>query len=197
MKTQSLSGSPADARFVVALGGNLPFDGRPPGDTLRAALDFLDESGFALDAVSGFYSNPAFPRGSGPDFVNAVASFVSDLAPGEVLARLHAAERRFGRERDLRWGPRTLDLDLVAAGDAVLPDGEAWARWAGLAPDRRGTEAPEGLILPHPRLAERAFVLIPMHDILPAWRHPATGASVAQMLDALPPADIAELRRLP
>jgi 2-amino-4-hydroxy-6-hydroxymethyldihydropteridine diphosphokinase len=181
---------------AIGLGGNLESAAGGPADTLCAALAMLQDSGLRLMAVSRFYRTPAFPSGSGPDFVNACALMQTGLAADAVLAVLHAAEAAFGRRRDHRWGPRTLDLDLLFLDDLLLPDAAAWNAWAGLPPDRQAAEAPDRLILPHPRLSERPFVLIPLAEIAPGWRHPVSGQRVAEMAKALDPAQIAEVRPL-
>jgi 2-amino-4-hydroxy-6-hydroxymethyldihydropteridine diphosphokinase len=176
---------------LIALGANLPFEGDPPGITLRKAVQALTDEGLAVHAVSRFYATPCFPVGAGPDYVNAAAVIdlggTDDLA--SVLARLHAVEARFGRQRLQRWGMRTLDIDLLAVGDSVLPDAAQQDRWRELAPEDQARAAPDRLILPHPRLQDRAFVLVPLADVAADWVHPRLGLSVRQMLAALPPAD--------
>ena len=144
-------------------------------------------------SVSRFYRTPAFPPGSGPDFVNAVALVASAMAPAEVLAALHDIEMAFGRIRETRWGARTLDLDLLTFGDAVLPDRDTYLAWQDLPPERQRDAAPEQLILPHPRLQDRAFVLIPLAEIAPHLTHPVTGRTVAEMANALPEAEKAAI----
>jgi 2-amino-4-hydroxy-6-hydroxymethyldihydropteridine diphosphokinase len=112
------------------------------------------------------------------------------------LSRLHAIEARFGRERVRRWGPRTLDLDLLAYGELVLPDAVTQDRWRGLSPADQATQAPAELILPHPRLQDRAFVLVPLADVAPDWRHPRLGLTVLEMLNRLELAEIAAVTPL-
>ena len=109
--------------------------------------------------------------------------------PAQILATLHAVEAALGRQRIARWGERTLDLDLIAVGEQLLPDPATHAQWRTLPLDQQMAEAPSELILPHPRLQDRAFVLVPLADVAPDWCHPVLGHTVTQMLHALPQAD--------
>lgn len=147
--------------------------------------------------VSPFYATPAYPAGAGPDFVNAAMAFDCGLDASAVLAALHAIEAEAGRTRTTRWGPRSLDLDLIAQGDQVLPDAATQDHWRHLPPDAQALTAPDRLILPHPRVQDRSFVLVPLADVAPDWRHPRLGVSVLEMLARLPDADRASVVRLP
>ncbi|PQO23181.1 2-amino-4-hydroxy-6-hydroxymethyldihydropteridine diphosphokinase [Rhodobacteraceae bacterium WD3A24] len=184
-------------RALIALGANLASTAGPPEATLRAALEML-----AVDPdlrpvrASRLYRTPCFPSGAGPDYVNAAAELNTTLEAEALLARLHAIEARFGRARGERWGQRTLDLDLLAIGQAVLPDAHTQAAWRGLTPSAQIRRTPGGLILPHPRLQDRGFVLIPLAEIAPRWRHPLLDLDVCAMRDALPAARRAEIHPL-
>ena len=177
---------------LIALGANLPSAAGGSAATLRAALARLNEgAAVRVEAVSRLFRSPAVPAGAGPDFVNAAAILRTALSPGALLAHLHGMEAALGRTRDRRWEPRVLDIDLLACGAMVLPDRETLARWIDLPEPRRMAETPETLILPHPRLQERAFVLVPLNDIAPGWVHPLLKKSVAEMLAALDPREVA------
>ncbi|WP_417250499.1 2-amino-4-hydroxy-6-hydroxymethyldihydropteridine diphosphokinase [Celeribacter sp.] len=185
-----------DRPAFIALGSNQPSFAGPPKETLRAALEMMAEHGFVVARESRFYETPAFPAGSGPNFVNAVVGVETSLSPSELLLQLHEIERAFGRERKERWAARPLDLDLLAYGDVICPDVDTVRDWMALPLDEQMARAPEGLVLPHPRLAERSFVLIPFSDVAADWTHPITGKSVADMLRALPVGDIEAVKPL-
>lgn len=185
------------AHALVALGANLPLADAPPAETLRAALKALATEGLSVLAVSRFYATPCFPTGSGPDYVNAAAVLdAGDRDADSIMATLHAVEGHFGRVREKRWGMRTLDIDLLALGDSVLPDAATQDSWRRMPPETQVRATPDRLILPHPRLQDRAFVLVPLADVAPGWVHPRTGRSVAEMLADLPEADRAGVKPL-
>ncbi len=182
--------------FLIALGGNLPTAAGGADQTLQAALRDIAAAGLQVLAVSRFFDTPCFPAGAGPDYVNAAARLAGGHTPQEVLQILHRIEARHGRKRLQRWGGRTLDLDLLAAGDTVLPDAATQAAWRDLPAERQARDVPDRLILPHPRIQDRAFVLVPLCDVAPDWIHPLTGQTVAQMCAALSAADRAAVRPL-
>lgn len=183
--------------IAVALGANICLGPKVPEIIVKEAIAVIQRDVASQILISRFFATSALPAGSGPDFVNAVIRFESEAAPEDLLAELHRIEAAFDRQRVQRWGPRTLDLDLLVCGDLVCPDVATWRRWADLPDERQQQEAPEQLILPHPRLQDRAFVLVPMADVAPDWCHPVLGASVRQMRDRLPPEALADLRPLP
>ncbi|WP_246209622.1 2-amino-4-hydroxy-6-hydroxymethyldihydropteridine diphosphokinase [Pikeienuella piscinae] len=183
-----MNNPPADGRVILALGANQPSRSGAPRTTLEAALARLESVGVRVAALSRWRRSPAFPPGAGPDFVNAAALLETGVSPEALLSLLHEVERALGRERRRRWAPRVCDLDLIAHGDRIAPDAETLRALMALGPKAGEVPAPDELILPHPRLHERAFVLAPLLDIAPDWRHPLTGRNVTEMLAALPAA---------
>lgn len=175
---------------LIALGSNCRSEFGKPLEILERALGSLGEMGITVERVSQFYRSPAFPAGSGPDFVNAVMAGSSNLAILDVMAVLAKVEDNFGRKRAKRWGPRTLDLDLIGIGDLVVPDEKTQSQWRDLSILDQQTKVPEQLILPHPRVQDRAFVLVPLNDVAPSWVHPVLGRTAVKMLGDLPENDV-------
>ena len=152
--------------ILIALGSNQPGPWGNPRDMVEKALARLNGGGIRLKRASSLLVSAPFGVTDQPVFVNAVAEVESALEPGPLLARLHLIERLAGRRRTLRWGPRTLDLDLVDYHGRVQPP-------------------PARPVLPHPGIAERIFVLAPIAEIAPHWRHPETRLTAAAMLRRL------------
>ena len=189
---------PFEKHALVAFGGNLPFQSIGTAELIKGAVTSIQEAGLPLVSMSRLYATPCFPSGAGPDYVNAVAQFAipPHFSPEDVLAILHRVELAFGRERAGRWEGRTLDADLLAVGDAIVPDSETFSLWHRLPLSEQMKLSPQHLILPHPRLQDRAFVLVPLCDVAPDWVHPILGLSAKALLDRLPKKDRAEVREL-
>ena len=151
--------------ILVALGSNSAGPWGTPRETVAEALRRLDGGGVTLRKASQLLVTAPFGVTDQPDFVNAVAEVGSELPPAELLAQLHEIERQAGRQRTLRWGPRTLDLDLIDYHGLV-----------------RVSPPP---VLPHPGIADRIFVLAPIAEIAPEWRHPVNHLTAAEMLAKL------------
>ena len=154
--------------IYIGLGANLdsPKYG-PPLNTLMAALDVINTCDCTVIRRSPWYKSASVPDPTLPWFVNGVAELNSMLAPDELLARLHAVEDQFDRIRTVPNAPRTLDLDLLVYNDVV-------------------STGSEKAIVPHPRMQDRAFVLLPLKDLAPDWIDPRNGLTLKALIDKLP-----------
>ena len=139
----------------------------PPRATCEAALRTLAAAGVEIAGRSAWYHSAPVPPSGQPWFVNGVAAVRTGRGPADLLALLHRIEAAFGRVRRARNEARVLDLDLIDYQGHVS----------------QGGEEP---LLPHPRLAERSFVLLPLAELAPAWHHPASGLPIADLVQALP-----------
>lgn len=149
--------------ILVAVGANLPSAGRTPLETCEWAVERLARlPGLRLRGVSRWFATRPVPESDQPSFINGVVLLAGAAEPHRLLQALHGIEQAAGRVRTIPNAARTLDLDLLAMDDLVIST-----------PD---------LVLPHPRLQHRAFVLAPLQDVLPGWRHPLLGTNVEHLL---------------
>lgn len=134
-------------------------------ENLRYALTELKKQGIQIAKVSAVYETEPWGVKEQPPFLNLVLQCKTVLKPLELLRRLKEIERTVGRKETFRWGPRVIDLDILYYGKSIINEPE--------------------LVVPHPHLKQRAFVLKPLSDIAPDFKDPVTGLSVAEMLDSV------------
>lgn len=159
----------ANQLIYIGIGGNLPTPNHgSPRTVLGAALRKIETLGLQVAVRSPWYESAPVPVSDQPWYVNGVAGLKTDRSLEEVLGLLLAVEEEFGRVRTIRNVARTIDLDILSRGATVINAGER-------------------LIVPHPRMSERAFVLLPLRDIAPDWAHPETGKAISSLVQELDP----------
>ena len=163
--------------ILIGIGGNLPGPYGPPRATLGAALEALEALGARIVGRSPWYESAPVPASDQPWFVNGVVQLETALEPAALLAAMLTVEQELGRLRGVANAARTVDLDLLDYAGRISGEGD---------PDP---------ILPHPRIAQRAFVVLPLMDLMPTWRHPVSQAGIADLAAALP-AD-QQIRKMP
>ncbi len=151
--------------IIIALGANLPSDIGSPKQTLLAALDAMPAYGLHVLKLSECYETEPVPKSDQPNYVNCVAVLTTELDAKSVLSALHKIEADFGRRRSVVNAARCLDLDLL---------------------DYNGLCCDDELVIPHPRMHERGFVLYPLRDVAPDWVHPVSGKTLATLISELP-----------
>jgi len=157
-----MNASKWDEAVVIALGSNLKGPFASTRELLEAALARFEGEAMMIAHRSSWWRSDAWPDPSAPPFLNGVVIVETEMGPRPTLAALHRIEAAFGRDRHVPNAPRTLDLDLIAYG--------------------REVGVFDGLVLPHPRAAERRFVMGPLAEIAPEWRHPVTGEGAEALL---------------
>lgn len=161
--------------ILIGIGANLSSpDFGAPRNACERALRELENRGIEVEKRSRWYRSEPVPVSDQPWYINGVVIVKTELSPAELLRVLHQIEDEFGRIRRIRNEARVIDLDVLAYDDRVSAEGEI-------------------PVLPHPRLQERAFVVLPLLEIAPDWRHPVTGVSGKDLAAGLPPGQVTEL----
>ena len=152
--------------IFIGLGGNLPSQnlGSTP-EVLAKALQVIDAKVCAVVRCSPFYRSAPVPVSNQPDYVNAVIEVSTDIPASDLLHRLHTVEAEFERVRTVKNAARTLDLDLLIYQGYII--------------EKKGKN---NLTVPHPRMHERAFVLLPLRDLVPDWVHPVSGRTIGALI---------------
>ncbi len=182
-KAPSWKGSMSDIsregkRILLALGANLPSRWGEPPYTFERAIALLQSAGFAIEKVSKLYKTRAVGPGKQNIYYNCVLSGQTRLSPAALMRTAKAIEAQAGRRRGRTWGPRVLDIDIIDYRGRRLGQSPIMQRIEHRVPGR--------LVLPHPEAHRRAFVLVPLRDVEPAWRHPVSRKGLAAMIEALP-----------
>ena len=131
---------------IVAIGSNQELNKSSSSDVLISAISRIAVSIGMITSMSRFFHAPAFPKGSGSDFVNAALTFRAQGSADEILAKLHSIEHELGRVRETRWGQRTIDIDLIAVEQNIVPNFEEYKKWQLLPFSQQKHIAPDELI---------------------------------------------------
>ncbi len=158
--------------ILIGVGANLPIANNKPRKTCGAALFQLEKKGVQIVKRSSWYYSAPVPKSRQPWYINAVVALKTTLAPEILLDNLLLIEKQFGRCREKKNAARILDLDILSYDNLTKT---------------MYSPARNTLILPHPELMNRAFVLIPIRDIAPNWQHPINKLSVNELIEQLPP----------
>ncbi len=152
--------------ILIGLGANLDGPHGPPDMALKACVGLFKEHGVGVGKASSIWKTAPVPVSDQPWYRNAVCMIETDLGPLALLAEIKRIEREFGREVSEINAPRVIDLDILTYQGMVMEEAD--------------------LVLPHPRMCERAFVLYPLQEVAPGWHHPVVGKTVDQMIAELP-----------
>ncbi|HKA47223.1 MAG TPA: 2-amino-4-hydroxy-6-hydroxymethyldihydropteridine diphosphokinase [Methyloceanibacter sp.] len=170
--------SRGSGKVLLGLGANCPGPWGAPAATLQRALETLEQKGIAVEAVSHLYQTAAMGTALQPSYLNQVALISTSLSAPALLRLLKQIEVLAGRRGGRPWGARTLDLDIIDYKGLVMN----WSRAPGGIP----RESVQPLVLPHPQIEHRPFVLKPLLDVAPSWRHPVLKLNAGDLLRRLP-----------
>ena len=177
----------------IAIGCNLSSD---HNSLMVHYMRIVNEFAKFITAKSETFRTPAFPKGNGPDFLNGVIAIETELSAQDLMLDLHRIEAKFKRERSERWAARTCDLDLLFYNDDIIPNLDTWKSYATLSDADAQAAPPKELIVPHPRLHLRAFVLGPLKDIAADLVHPALGLPISALWESLTKDERDEISRI-
>mgnify|MGYP002845864710 CR=1 FL=1 len=171
---------------MVAFGANIPGPSGGPLETVKRAIKELNNFNIFKINQSKIYISKSFPDKSKPEYINGCLHLECNFDPYELLKRLKKIEEIVGRSRAMRWDSRVCDFDILSYENRVIPNVKTFKYWHALSLERQILEIPNTLVLPHPRLQDRAFVLKPLADLAPNWTHPILNLKPMEMLNALP-----------
>ena len=155
--------------IILSLGSNLPSKYGDRFDNLKLAMSFLEELGIIIDKRSSFYETLSHPNKNNPKFINMVISIKTNLSPTELISKLIHVEEKFDRKRDKKNEPRTCDIDIIDYNSEILN-----LKFENL-----------DLTIPHKEMRLRNFVLFPLQEILPNWKHPKTKEFIDTLIQRL------------
>ena len=172
-------------KCLISCGANIAGPFGEPLETLKIVLEELRIRKIEVIGKSKFYSSLAFPNPQEPKYLNRCLEITVDFRADDVLTLLKQIEVKMGRREGTRWGSRSCDLDLLSFANQISPSSEVFNFWYKMPLEEQIIAKPNILLLPHPRLQDRAFVLKPLMEFAAEWTHPVLNASVKEMYHAL------------
>jgi len=166
-------------------------------EVIKASYGLIQNNYLTITEYSPFFQTPAYPAGSGPDYVNTVIKAETTLPPKALMTVLHEVENKLGRVRQKRWGARVIDIDLLDYQAQILPSRTTYQKWRDMPLHLQKTTWPDDLILPHPRIQDRGFVLVPLKAVAPDWVHPVTGEKIDTLIAQIDNAELKQIVQLP
>jgi 2-amino-4-hydroxy-6-hydroxymethyldihydropteridine diphosphokinase len=170
-------------KYFIALGSNLETQNLSRLEIINRAMGYLSQNNIILVKVSSFWESGSYPDRTQPDFINAVVEVHSELNPYQVLLELKNIEKKMGRKKKNRWGNRVLDLDIIGSGSIILPNKFEFNKWLKMPLHKQIKIQPDELILPHPRIQDRLFVLKPLDEVDPNWTHPVLNKTSLELIN--------------
>ena len=170
-------------KYFIALGSNLETQKLSRLEIINTALGHFSQFKIILIKVSSFWESRSYPDKSQPNFINAVSEVHSELNPYQILHELKTIETKMGRKNNTRWGNRVLDLDIIGSGSIILPNNFEFNKWLKMPLHKQIKIQPDELILPHPRIQDRLFVLKPLDEVDPNWTHPVLNKTSFELIN--------------
>ena len=170
-------------KYLIALGSNLETQNLSRLEIINKAIEYFSQLNIILIKVSSFWESRSYPDKSQPDFINAVSEVHSELNPYQILYALKNIEKKMGRKNKTRWGNRVLDLDIIGSGSIILPNNFEFNKWLKMPLKKQIKIQPDELILPHPRIQDRLFVLRPLNEVDPYWTHPVLNKTPLELIN--------------
>ena len=156
--------------IILSLGSNLPSKFGDRFDNLIFALSLIESNGILINKKSSYYETPSYPDQKNPKFINIIVSVKTHLKPIDLMTLLISIEKKMGRKRDIKNEPRTCDIDIIDYNNEII----------------NHKDKNLSLIITHKELSLRNFVLVPLYEIFPEWKHPKTKEIITSLIDKLP-----------
>lgn len=170
-------------KYFIALGSNVEATNVKKIEVINNTLDCFSKFDISLIRVSSFWESKSYPDKTQPNFINAVSEVSANLNPYQFLGVLKEIEIMFGRKKNKRWGNRVLDLDILSSSSLIIPNLLVLNKWIKMPLLQQTKVQPGKLILPHPRIQDRLFVLKPLSELSPNWVHPVLNKSILELIN--------------